>query len=120
MGGTRYFADLTMPSPSENELVALAAVFFAFLFVPFWSFYSAIDHAVRGRIAVELYRGGDQPILLSDLLQQYDPTAAAGRRLAILANWGYFQKNGDRFSLTAKGIRLARAARWLKLFLRLK
>lgn len=77
-------------------------------------FYSINDRSLSVRMMVDFYRSQNQALTLAELEKSYDTGASYARRLEILTEAGFLVPEGQRYRLTPKGAKLARAVRWLK------
>jgi hypothetical protein len=99
-------------SPAKGFIESFCIFFF--LFLCYLSFYALIEHAVRARIAIELYRNSGKPLLISQLLQNYDPRTESKRRLDELTIAGFLSCEDNRYRLTNKGRMFAQLALFSK------
>jgi len=86
-----------------TSAVTAAAVASCLLFVAGLSFYSAITHSVRLRIATLVAQapGGRQSV--ADVVARYDAEQATRCRVEQMVDGGYVVQEGDVLRLTRKG-----------------
>ena len=92
-----------MQSAEDRWQLLNAGALYFFGYMGLLVFYAAIDHSVRGRIAVEFYRATPLKVPLPKLMEKYHPEAAASRRVEQLTLGGYITRQGDQILLTPKG-----------------
>ena len=114
--GLSFFIDFIDFSIPSNDVEIFWSLFLSILFFFTFhllslAFYSAVEHSVRIRLMVELYKTKNTPTDLEKLLSIYSPEKATTHRIEQLVQGGYatLRKNQE-ISLTRKGRYIGRIA----------
>ena len=95
LGGTKFYSWLP---------VLLGAFLYFMLFIGYLEFYFTADRSITFRMLRITHEREGASITAEEMLAAYDTNAIITGRLDDLVYGGYLQKNGDRYSLTPKGI----------------
>ncbi len=103
---------------SDWTYLLCALMFLWLLHNAYLMFYAFIDRSISIRTNVEAHLAGT-PVTFEELRRRYDTVQSYHRRLEILREAGYLEKDGERYRITPRGASLARGVRWLKQLYRL-
>lgn len=92
-----------MRSSFVTAAVTAAAVASCILFVAALSFFSAITHSVRLRVATLVLQSPGARQCIEEVVAMYDADEATRRRVAEMIHGGYLVQDGDVLRLTRKG-----------------
>lgn len=76
-------------------------------------FYTVLARSVSLTLLARMLQGGNRPIPLSDLIQEYTSSARFDDRIQLMHESGFTRRTADSVALTAKGARMARWAKGL-------
>lgn len=83
--------------------VTFAAVALCIPFVAGLSFYSAVTHSVRLRIATLVAQAPGARQAIDEIMSRYDADEATRNRIQQMVDGGYLEKDGSVLRLTRKG-----------------
>ena len=81
----------------------VGGLFYAFLFLGYLEFYFTADRSITFRMLRMTDEKQGQVITSEEMLAQYDTKGIVLRRFEDLVYGGYMAKQGEQYSLTAKG-----------------
>ncbi len=109
---THFYGD-AFPVTVASEVIAVICLLWL-LHNAYLMFYAFVDRSLSIRVNVEIYDAGNAGLTYDELMARYNPEQSYLRRLEILRHAGFLSLVGDRYFITPKGARLAKAVRFLK------